>query len=77
MGFLILEHTHEDIDGYYIYLSRKLQKNNTCFGGHHEKFHGFTILDFHIKEDIDFVQEVGDFKEFIKLCHHEGTNALV
>jgi hypothetical protein len=31
LGFLIIGHTHEDIDGCFGYLSKKLEENNQSF----------------------------------------------
>lgn len=74
VGFLTVGHTHEDIDGCFSYLSRRLWKNNIYdFADLMKSFMDLQSLAF-IPE---FVQEVGDFKEFIKGYHHKGTNALV
>jgi hypothetical protein len=63
LGFLLVGHTHEDIDGYFSYVSDILQKNNT-----------FVLADF-MKYFMDsqklrfiphVVQEVTDFKSFVK-----------
>lgn len=63
MVFLIVGHTHEDIDMYFSYLSRMMWRNNT-----------YVLLDL-IKSFMDlqsltfileFVQEVGNFDFFYK-----------
>jgi hypothetical protein len=63
LGFLLEGHTHEDINGYFNYVSDVLQKNNT-----------FVLSDL-IKHFMDsqklcfmphVVQEVVDFKSFVK-----------
>jgi CO dehydrogenase nickel-insertion accessory protein CooC1 len=30
LGFLVVGHTHEDIDGCFCYFSRKLREGNNC-----------------------------------------------
>jgi hypothetical protein len=63
LGFLLVGHTHEDIDGYFSYVSDVLRKNNT-----------FVLTDlmkyFMDSQKLRFmphvVQEVADFKSFVK-----------
>jgi hypothetical protein len=63
LGFLLVEHTHENIDGYFSYVSDVLRKNNT-----------FVLADlmkhFMDSQKLRFmphvVQEVADFKSFVK-----------
>jgi hypothetical protein len=63
LGFLLVGHTHEDIDGYFSYVSDVLRKNNT-----------FVLADlmkhFMDSQKLRFmphvVQEVADFKSFVK-----------
>jgi hypothetical protein len=63
LGFLLVEHTHEDIDGYFNYVSDVLRKNNT-----------FVLADlmkhFMDSQKLRFMphvmQEVADFKSFVK-----------
>ena len=73
VGFLMVGHTHEDIDAYFSYLSKKLKNANT-----------FVLPDlmkeFMTSQHLPFVpqliQEVADFKAFIKDYHHDGASAL-
>jgi hypothetical protein len=63
LGFLLVGHTHEDIYGYFSYVSDVLRKNNT-----------FVLADlmkhFMDSQKLRFiphvVQEVTDFKNFVK-----------
>jgi hypothetical protein len=63
LGFLLVGHTHEDIDGYFSYVSDILWKNNT-----------FVLADlmkyFMDSQKLHFmphvVQELADFKSFVK-----------
>ena len=73
VGFLMVGHTHEDIDAYFSYLSKKLKNVNT-----------FVLPDlmkeFMTSQHLPFVpqliQEVANFKAFIKDYHHDGASAL-
>ncbi len=52
LGFLVVGHTHEDIDNCFGYLSIFLKKqNNYYFGKFNEGFHGLTRVTFHSKVD--------------------------
>ena len=61
-GFLLVGHTHEDIDAYFSHLSKALKSKNT-----------FVLADlmkaFMQSQDLsfmpEFIQEVVDFKSFI------------
>jgi hypothetical protein len=74
VGFLFVEHIHEDIDGYFSYLSKLLKLKNT-----------YVITDL-MKAFMDsqksavfmpeLVQEVADFKSYIRDFHHDSTNKL-
>jgi hypothetical protein len=63
LGFLLVGHIHEDIDGYFSYVSDVLRKNNT-----------FVLADlmkhFMDSQKLRFMphvmQEVADFKSFVK-----------
>jgi hypothetical protein len=63
VGFLMVGHTHEDIDGYFSYVSNVLRRSNT-----------FVLADlmkhFMESQKLSFmphvVQEVADFKSYIK-----------
>ena len=63
LGFLLVGHTHEDIDGYFSYVSDVLQKNNTFVLAN-------LIKHFMDSQKLCFmphvVQEVADFKSYVK-----------
>ena len=75
IGFLIVGHTHEDINGHFSYLSKLLKMKNT-----------YVILDL-IKAFMDshktiafileLVQEVANFKKFLQGYQHNGANKLI
>jgi hypothetical protein len=72
--FLVVGHTHEDIDAYFSYLSKLLKQKNT-----------YVLADF-MKAFMDsqksavfipeLVQEVAYFKSYMRDFHHDGTNKL-
>jgi hypothetical protein len=74
VGFLVVGHTHEDIDAYFTYLSKLLKEKNTY------------VLAYLMKAFLDsqkpavfipeLVQEVADFKSYMRDFHHNGTNKL-
>ncbi len=47
LRFLVVGHTHENIDGSFGYLSKKLKKQNNCHGGFDESIHVFPRLPIH------------------------------
>ena len=75
VGFLIVGHTHEDIDAHFSYLSKLLKMKNT-----------YVLADL-MKAFIDsqkttafipeLVQEVADFKKFLHGYQHDGANKLI
>jgi hypothetical protein len=73
-GFLLVGHTHEDIDVYFSHLSKTLKSRNT-----------FVLADlmkaFIQSQELAFmpeiVQEVGDFKSFIKGYQCDGVAKLI
>ena len=73
VGFLMVGHTHKDIDAYFNYLSKKLKNANT-----------FVLPDLmkefmtsqHLPSVPQLIQEVADFKAFIKHYYHDGARAL-
>jgi hypothetical protein len=74
VGFLIVGHTHEDIDGYFSYLSKLLkQKNTYVLADLMKTFMDLQKLAVFIPE---LVQEVADFKLYVQDFHHDGTNKL-
>ena len=73
--FLIVGHTHKDIDAHFSYLSKLLKMKNT-----------YVLTDL-MKAFMDsqktttfipkLVQEVADFKKFLHGYQHDGTNKLI
>ena len=70
VGFLLVGHTHEDIDAYFSHLSKALKSRNT-----------FVVADlikaFMESQELSFmpkfIQEVGDFKSFAKDYQCSGS----
>ena len=63
VGFLLVGHTHEDIDAYFSHLSKSLKSKNTFVVANLMKaFMESQKLSF-LPE---FIQEVGNFKSFVK-----------
>jgi hypothetical protein len=44
LGFLVVGHAHEDIDGCFGYLSKKLREKKLHFNKFDEGFHDLTIV---------------------------------
>ena len=75
VGFLVVGHTHEDIDVHFSYLSKLLKMKNT-----------YVLVDL-MKAFMDsqkttafipeLVQEVADFKKFLQGYEHDGANKLI
>ena len=75
VGFLIVSHTHEDIDAHFSYLSKLQKMKNT-----------YVLVDF-MKAYMDFqkttkfipelVQEVANFKKFLYGYEHDSANKLI
>ena len=74
VGFLLVGHTHEDIDAYFSHLLKPLKSKNT-----------FVLVDlmkaFMQFQDLsfmpEFIQEVADFKSFIHGCQSSGATHLI
>ena len=74
VGFLLVGHTHEDIDAYFSHLSKALKSKNT-----------FVLADlmktFMHSQELSFmpevIQEVADFKSFVKDYLHSGASTLI
>ena len=74
VAFLVVDHTHEDIDAYFSYLSKKIKGQNI-----------YTLTDL-MKSFMDsqpnfafileLVQEVANF-EYMKGFQHDGPNEIV
>jgi hypothetical protein len=74
VGFLVVGHTHEDIDAYFSYLSKLLkQKNTYVLADLMKAFMDSQKLSVFIPE---LVQEIADFKSYMRDFHHDGTNKL-
>ena len=75
VGFLIVGHTHEDIDAYFSYLSKLLKiKNTYILADLMKAFMDSQKTTTFISE---LVQEVADFKKFLHGYQHDGANKLI
>ena len=74
VGFLLVGHTHEDIDAYFSHLSKSLKSKNT-----------FVVADlmkaFMESQELsflpEFIQEVADFKSFVNGFLCSGTSHII
>lgn len=74
VGFLIVGHTHEDIDAHFSYLSKLLKMKNTyVLADLMKAFMDSQKTTAFIPE---LVQEVADFKKFLVGYQHDGANKL-
>jgi hypothetical protein len=73
VGFLVVGHTHEDIDAYFSYLSKLLKQNTYVLVDFMKAFMDSQKSAVFIPE---LVQEVADFKSYVRDFHHDGTNKL-
>ena len=75
VGFLIVGHTHEDIDAHFSYLSKLLKMKNTYVLANLMKaFMDSQKTTAFIPE---LVQEVADFKKFLQGYQHDDANKLI
>nr|PNR58557.1 hypothetical protein PHYPA_005552 [Physcomitrium patens] len=75
VGFLIVGHTHEDIDAHFSYLSQLLKtKNIYVLADLMKAFMDSQKTTAFIPE---LVQEVADFKKFLVGYQHDGANRLI
>ena len=75
VGFLIVGHTHEDIDAHFSYLSKLLKMKNTyVLADLMKAFMDSQKTTAFIPE---LVQEVADFKKFLHGYQHDGANKLI
>ena len=75
IGFLIVGHTHEDIDAHFSYLSKLLKMKNTyVLADLMKAFMGSQKTIAFIPK---LVQEVADFKKFFHDYQYDGTNKLI
>ena len=73
-GFLLVGHTHEDIDVYFSHLSKALKSQNTfVLADLMKAFMQFQDLSFMP----EFIQEVVDFKSFIHGYQSSGATRLI
>jgi len=75
VGFLIVGHTHEDIDAHFSYLSKLIKTKNTYVLA--DLMKAFMDSQKTVAFIPEFVQEVADFKAYVKDFHHDGVNRLV
>ncbi|KAG0567459.1 hypothetical protein KC19_7G136300 [Ceratodon purpureus] len=74
VGFLIVGHTHEDIDAHFSHLSKLIKRKNTyCLANLMKAFMDSQKTVVFIPE---VVQEVADFKSYVADFHHDGGNAI-
>ena len=75
VGFLIVGHTHEDIDAHFSYLLKLLKMKNTyVLADLMKAFMDSQKTTTFIPE---LVQEVADFKKFLHGYQHDGANKLI
>jgi hypothetical protein len=74
VGFLVVGHTHEDIDAYFSYLSKLLKQKNTYVLA--DLMKAFMDSQKSAVFNPELVQEVADFKSYVRDFHHDGTNKL-
>jgi hypothetical protein len=74
VGFLVVGHTHEDIDAYFSYLSKLLKRRNTYVLA--DLMKAFMDSQKTVAFIPEVAQEVADFKKYVKDFHHDGVNAL-
>ena len=74
VGFLLVGHTHEDIDTYFSHLSKTLKSQNTYIVAD-------LMMAFMASQDLsfmpEFVQEVSNFKSFVQGSIHDGVDRVV
>ena len=75
VGFLIVGHTHKDIDAHFSYLLKLLKMKNTyVLADLMKAFMDSQKTTAFIPE---LVQEVADFKKFLHGYQHDGANKLI
>ena len=73
--FLIVGHTHEDIDVHFSYLSKLLKMKNTYVLA--DLMKAFMDSQKTIAFMPKLVQEVADFKKFLNSYQHDGANKFI
>jgi hypothetical protein len=73
LGFLVVAHTHEDINGCFGYLSKKLEDNNYILI--------YLMKAFMISQErlfiLQLIQEIPNFKSWVLGCSKDGLETLV
>ena len=75
IGFLIVGHTHEDLDAHFSYLSKLLKMKNTYVLA--DVMKAFMDSQKTTAFMPELVQEVADFKKFLNGYQHDGANKLI
>jgi len=70
--FLIVDHTHKDIDAHFSYLSKLIKRKNTYVLA--DLMKAFMDSQKTVVFILEFAQEVANFKSYIKDFHHEWMN---
>ena len=75
VGFLVVGHTHKDIDAHFSYLSKLLKMKNTYILANLMK----AFMDSQKTTTFipELVQEVADFKKFFHGYQHNSANKLI
>ena len=74
LGFLMVGHTHEDIDALFSRFSEKLRKKTTFTFPHLMKLFNECVT---MQPAPFLLQKVANFKDFVKGCLHDGADSLV
>ena len=75
VGFLVVGHTHEDIDAHFSYLSKLLKMKNTYVLA--DLMKAFMDSQKTTAFILELVQEVADFKKFRQGYEYDGANKLI
>ena len=75
IGFLVVGHTHEDIDAHFSYLSKLLKMKNTYVLP--DLMKAFMDSQKMTTFILELVQEVADFKKFLHGYEHDSANKLI
>jgi hypothetical protein len=74
LGFLVIGHTHEDINGRFGYLSKKLREQNNYISTN-------LMKAFMVSQEQPFIprliKEILDLKTWVVVCLKDGLNILV
>ena len=73
MGFLVVGHTHKDIDAYFNYLSKLLKQKNTYVLT--DLMKAFMDSQKSAIFVLELIQEVANFKSYVRNFHHDGTTS--